>query len=164
MWHRVCYVFSKGITRHMLLETIQSLSSSTALIGGALIGLAVALLLLTNGRLLGVSGILFGLLMPSHGEVRWRIAFCSGLLAGGGLLALFYSEAFGFATDRSLGAIALAGLLVGFGTRLGNGCTSGHGVCGVSRFSGRSIIATLTFISTGMVTVFAIKTCLGGGI
>ena len=143
---------------------IDSISSNTALIGGALIGLAVAFLLLTNGRLLGVSGIIFGLLRPQRGQVEWRLAFVTGLLVGGCLLVLVYPEAFSLAADRSLGAVACAGLLVGFGTRLGNGCTSGHGVCGVSRFSGRSICATVTFIATGVATVFVIKTWLGGTI
>lgn len=136
--------------------------SVTALAGGVLIGAAVVLLALFNGRLLGVSGIVYGLLERQPGEIAWRLAFLAGLLTGGLVLLLAHPEAFGAPSSRSLLATAAAGGLVGFGTRLGNGCTSGHGVCGVSRLSPRSIAATLTFIATGVMTVLAIDLWFGG--
>jgi len=119
---------------------------------------------LLNGRVLGVSGIVYGLLDRDPHESGWRPAFWGGLMSGGLLLLLVYPQAFGVSPSRSLMATAAAGLLVGFGSRLGNGCTSGHGVCGVSRLSPRSIAATLTFIATGMLTVLSINTWFGGSV
>ncbi|QED29839.1 YeeE/YedE family protein [Microvenator marinus] len=124
----------------------------TAALGGGIIGLASALLLAFNGRIAGISGITGGLISPTRGEVSWRLMFLIGLLGGGFLMALLMPEAF-TASPRSTFWVVAAGLLVGFGTRLGSGCTSGHGVCGLSRFSPRSLVATLTFIGAGMVTV-----------
>lgn len=124
----------------------------SAAIGGGIIGLASALLLAFNGRIAGISGITGGLISPTRGEVSWRLMFLIGLLGGGFLMALLMPEAF-TASPRSTFWVVAAGLLVGFGTRLGSGCTSGHGVCGLSRFSPRSLVATLTFIGAGMVTV-----------
>jgi uncharacterized membrane protein YedE/YeeE len=140
------------------------LFSATALLGGALIGLAVVLFALLNGRLLGVSGIVYGLIDRDTGGMGWRLAFLGGLLAGGLILLLVHPIAFGVSANRSLMATGAAGLLVGFGSRLGNGCTSGHGVCGVSRLSPRSIAATLTFIATGILTVLAIDIGFGGSL
>ncbi len=137
-------------------------SYGPAITGGVFIGLAVALLLLTNGRILGVSGILSGLLDFSPGDTTWRMGFVGGLLSGGLLLLVFYPQAFAVAENRSLLATGVAGLLVGFGARLGGGCTSGHGVCGIGRLSPRSIAATLVFMATGMATVLIINTFLGG--
>jgi uncharacterized membrane protein YedE/YeeE len=132
-----------------------------ALIGGGLIGLAAALLVLLNGRIAGVSGIVGGLLqLPRRGEVAWRIAFVAGLI----LAPVFYGL---FATlpaariEAGWGTLVLAGLLVGFGTRLGSGCTSGHGVCGLSRLSPRSMVATAIFMGTGIATVFVSRHVLG---
>lgn len=149
-----------------MTNTLLTLNTSftAALAGGVLIGLAVVVLLLTNGRLLGVSGIVAGLLTWQPGETAWRVAFCAGLLSGGGLLLWWYPETFAAAGNRSLAITALAGLLVGFGTRLGSGCTSGHGVCGISRLSPRSFVATLVFMATGMLTVWAINRFLGGSL
>lgn len=135
-----------------------------SLIGGILIGLAAGAMLLLDGKIAGVSGIVAGLLRPVTGDTLWRGCFITGLLAGGLLLRVLDLAAYAFTLQRSPGAIVLAGLLVGFGTRLGNGCTSGHGVCGVSRLSPRSIIATLTFITTGALTVFIINQLLGGSL
>lgn len=134
-------------------------------IGGILIGLASALLLLTGGKIAGISGITGNLISGSDkGDTAWRVAFVLGLL-GGGLVALLLSaEHFAIAIDRSSGAIIAAGLLVGLGTRIGNGCTSGHGVCGISRFSGRSIVATLSFMTTGAITVFIVQHLLGASL
>ncbi|WP_373048777.1 YeeE/YedE family protein [Vulgatibacter sp.] len=123
------------------------------LLGGALIGLASALLLLGNGRIAGISGIIAGLVLPSGESRPWRAAFVGGMLAVGAVFAALRPEMLPSA-DGSLLVAGAAGILVGFGTRLGSGCTSGHGVCGISRFSPRSLAATLTFIATGAVTVF----------
>jgi uncharacterized membrane protein YedE/YeeE len=132
----------------------------TALAGGALIGLAASILLVANGRIAGISGIVGGLLAPVRGEVGWRVMFLVGLIGAGVVMAFVMPGSFG-ASPRTLPLVALAGLLVGVGTRLGNGCTSGHGVCGISRLSPRSIAATLTFMATGAGVVFAMRV-LGG--
>lgn len=134
----------------------------SALAGGILIGLASATMLVVNGRIAGISGIVGHLLSPSPGDVRWRLSFVGGLLAGGIALALLAPELLHSDLSRPWPVVLAAGLLVGFGSRLGSGCTSGHGVCGISRLSVRSIVATLTFIASGMVTV-AIYNRLGGG-
>jgi uncharacterized membrane protein YedE/YeeE len=131
-----------------------------ALSGGALIGLAASLLFWFNGRIAGISGIVAGLLLPARGESGWRAAFLAGLGLAGALALLLAPEAIG-RSPYGLPVLALGGLLVGLGTRLGDGCTSGHGVCGVSRLSARSIVATGTFIATGVVTVLSVR-LLGG--
>jgi uncharacterized protein len=122
-----------------------------ALAGGALIGGAAAILYLMSGRVAGVSGILAGALLPSAGELGWRLLFLAGLVGGGLVGALVAPQAYG-APRGSAVLLVAAGLLVGFGTRLGGGCTSGHGICGVSRLSRRSIVATALFVAAGMVT------------
>lgn len=125
----------------------------TAIIGGLLIGLASAALLHFNGRIAGITGIFDGLLWAeSPGERAWRLAFVAGLLAAS-LPFVLEPSMTPLPVDRSTGVIIAAGLIVGFGTRLSNGCTSGHGVCGIARLSPRSIVATLTFIATGAATV-----------
>jgi len=135
----------------------------SALTGGMLIGLSAVLFMLLNGRIAGVSGIAGGLIVPVADDWQWRLAFVLGLVAG----PLVYRAAGGqlpdiqFPMGEPLGLIA-AGLLVGFGTRLGGGCTSGHGVCGVSRLSVRSLVATGAFMFTGFATVFFIRHVLGG--
>ncbi len=123
----------------------------SALLGGALIGLASTLLLLGHGRIAGISGIAGGLLQRATTDRAWRLAFVGGLAAAGVLAALGAPAAIG-PPVRSIGAVVVAGWLVGFGTRLGSGCTSGHGVCGISRWSGRSLIAVATFMTTGAIT------------
>jgi uncharacterized membrane protein YedE/YeeE len=122
-----------------------------ALTGGAMIGAASALLLLTHGRIAGISGISGSLLQPSTRDRGWRLAFLGGLAAAGLVASLVAPSAVG-AQVRPLPIVIAAGVLVGFGTRLGNGCTSGHGVCGMSRLSARSLVAVVTFIATGVVT------------
>jgi uncharacterized membrane protein YedE/YeeE len=122
-----------------------------ALFGGALIGLASMLLLLGNGRIAGISGIAGGLLQRATADRTWRLAFIGGLAATGLVAALGAPTAIG-PPVRSIAAVVVAGWLVGFGTRLGSGCTSGHGVCGLSRWSGRSLIAVATFMATGAIT------------
>jgi hypothetical protein len=130
----------------------------SAAIGGALIGLAAVLLMALNGRIAGVSGIVAGILGPMRkeagGDLSWRIAFVAGLIASPLLLALFTGAKAVTVAPHPLWAMALGGLLVGYGTRLGSGCTSGHGVCGVARLSKRSIAATATFMATAIATVF----------
>jgi uncharacterized membrane protein YedE/YeeE len=139
-----------------------------SLAGGALIGLAAAVLLLLNGRIAGVSGIAAGLLAPRRGEVLWRALFVVGLVAGGAIIAAIHPAAFGAGAGSGSGwaasapVLALAGLLVGFGTRVANGCTSGHGVCGLSRMAPRSIAATVTFLAVGAATAMAIRHLFGG--
>ena len=133
-----------------------------ALIGGILIGLSAATMLLVEGKIAGISGICAGVLNPSKGETSWKASFIAGLLAGGVLLRIVLPTAFVFGIIRPYGMLILAGLLVGFGTRLGNGCTSGHGVCGISRLSPRSMVATMTFIASGAVTVYIVNHVIGG--
>lgn len=133
-----------------------------ALAGGALIGVAVSLFLLATGRVAGISGVVGGVLSPKPGDLAWRVAFLAGLLAVGLVAAMLEPSTLAPSASRGPLAMVVAGLVVGYGTRLGNGCTSGHGVCGLSRFSVRSLVATLTFMFTGMVTVTLIRV-FGGG-
>ena len=132
----------------------------TALAGGILIGLAAASFVLLNGRIAGISGILGGLLTPSTGDIGWRVAFMAGLI-GAPLLWILAADMPPINVEAGYPALIIAGLLVGIGTRYGSGCTSGHGVCGLSRLSPRSLVATLTFMATGFVTVFLIRHALG---
>lgn len=143
---------------------MENFTPVASLCGGMLIGLSAALLLLCDGKIAGISGIVGGLLSPTQNDTAWRVLFVVGLLTGGLLFTLLAPQVFTFSIARSPGALILAGLLVGFGTRLGNGCTSGHGVCGISRFSTRSIVATVTFMLTGIVTVYVINHLLGGSL
>ena len=133
-----------------------------ATLGGGLIGLAASWLLLSKGRVAGVSGIVGGLLAEWSDESAWRLSFLLGLMSGGALLMATMPETVVLPAGRSLLAVAVAGVLVGYGTRLGSGCTSGHGVCGLTRFSPRSLVATLTFMTTGAVTATLLG-LLGGG-
>jgi uncharacterized protein len=126
----------------------------TAGFGGLLIGLAASGLLYCNGRIAGISGIAASLLRRPHASNHWAYLFLLGLLTGGLLLRLITPQAFPDTYNQAPLVLAVAGLLVGYGTRLGNGCTSGHGVCGLARRSLRSLIATLCFMATGMLTVY----------
>jgi uncharacterized protein len=133
-----------------------------ALFGGACIGLAAFLLLVTTGRVAGVSGIAAGLVVPApaRGDVGWRLAFVGGLVVGGVVLSRFLPVG-PVATSTPPAVLAAAGLLVGFGTRLGGGCTSGHGVCGVADLRRRSIVATAVFMATGIATVAVVRHLVG---
>ncbi len=131
----------------------------TALAGGALIGLAASVLLLLNGQIAGISGIAGGLLRAGS-ERLWRIAFLVGLISAPWVYALVAPTPAG-AIDASDAWVIAAGLIVGIGTRVGSGCTSGHGVCGISRLSPRSIVATLVFMSAGFATVYVMRHLLG---
>lgn len=133
-------------------------------LGGVLIGLGASALMLFSGRIAGVSGIFSGLLNIKPGDFAWRVAFVLGMVVGGAALHAVRPDLFGVGLDRSLGAVAVGGLLVGFGTRLGSGCTSGHGVCGVARLGPRSFVATATFIASGAVVVFLVNQLAGGAI
>lgn len=133
-------------------------------IGGILIGLSAAALLLFNGRIAGISGILSGAIQPAKDGFSWKAAFIGGLIVGGAVMFALQPELFAITIERSYLALGAAGLLVGFGTRLGNGCTSGHGVCGLSRFSARSLVATLSFMAAGAITVFLVNHVLGGSV
>ena len=130
----------------------------TALAGGILLGIASAAFILLNGRVLGISGILGGLLAPRPGDIAWRMSFLAGLLLAPAVLALL-APGLIRAPRIDAGTVTLiaAGLLVGIGTRYGSGCTSGHGVCGLSRLSPRSLAATLAFMAAGFATVFIIR-------
>jgi len=134
-----------------------SFSPASGFLGGVLIGLAAVLLLLANGRIAGVSGIVNGLLSRKPGDIGWRVAFVLGLWLG----ALVYWAARGALFELELqatpGIMIVAGLLVGYGTRLGSGCTSGHGVCGIARFSPRSMVATVVFMASGIATAYVVR-------
>lgn len=133
-----------------------------ALLGGALIGLAASMLLLTHGQIAGISRIYGAMLGRGPGGRAFRPWFMGGLLSVGVLLRLTSPATFATTWSASLPVTLVAGLLVGFGTQLGNGCTSGHGVCGLSRLSVRSLVATLTFMGAGFATVFVVRHLLGG--
>lgn len=132
----------------------------TSLAGGVLIGVATVLLLLFNGRIAGISGIVGGLLSPTLGEVTWRIAFVVGLIASPIAFSVVRPLP-SVLIDASYLMLAIAGLLVGVGTRYGSGCTSGHGVCGLSRRSPRSLVATTAFMISGFLTVYVIRHVFG---
>lgn len=128
-----------------------------ALIGGGIIGFAVSIMLLFNGRVTGISGIVNGIITPQKGDTFWRVSFVTGLIAGGFVLQALFPQVWGEARHMPAWTTVAAGLLVGFGTILGSGCTSGHGVCGISRLSPRSIIATMTFIAAGIIAVIIFR-------
>jgi uncharacterized membrane protein YedE/YeeE len=133
-----------------------SFTPATALAGGALIGIAASLLILITGRVAGISGIVGGLLRPGQGDIGWRVAFVVGMLAS----PLVYAAIAQLPTmqiDATYPTLIVAGLLVGIGTRYAAGCTSGHGVCGISRLSPRSLTATAAFMLAGFVTVFVVR-------
>jgi uncharacterized membrane protein YedE/YeeE len=132
----------------------------TALAGGVLIGIAAAMFALLNGRIAGISGVLGGLLRPAKGDRAWRIAFVLGLV-GAPVVYLLVAALPKPQIDAGYSALIVAGLLVGIGTRYGSGCTSGHGVCGLSRLSPRSLVATAAFMGAGFVTVFVVRHLLG---
>lgn len=129
----------------------------TATLGGVLIGLAATLLLWLNGRIAGISGLLSGVLFPKPADVLWRAAFLLGLIGAAGAFMAFVPGASTPRGDFPVPLLLVAGVLVGFGTRMGSGCTSGHGVCGIGRLSLRSFVAVLTFMATAMITTFLLR-------
>ncbi len=139
-------------------------SWTRAALGGAMIGLAAALLFALNGRIAGVSGVLGGLLLDRKGaDTPWRSLFLGGLIGGAMLTGLLRPDLASAALQTGWVGMAIAGLIVGFGTRMGSGCTSGHGVCGIGRLSARSMVATAAFMGAGFVTVFVMRHVLGAG-
>jgi uncharacterized membrane protein YedE/YeeE len=147
------------------LGTVVSLSLAQLappVIGGLLIGVAVALLWLSNGRNAGISGILGGVLELEREDLGWRSAFLVGLIAGGLGISRLAPSLFSWEAPHSILLVSASGLLVGFGTRLGGGCTSGHGLCGISRLSQRSLVATGVFMALGMVATYLLRHALGG--
>ena len=128
-----------------------------ALCGGVLIGLSATTLLWLLGRIAGVSGILGGAVLPHAGDVAWRIAFLAGMVVAAGICMAFVPGLPQPRTGFPPAMLVVAGLLVGFGTRMGNGCTSGHGVCGLGRLSSRSLVAVLTFMATAIATTFVVR-------
>lgn len=135
-----------------------------SLIGGGLIGIAVTMMLLFNGRVTGISGIIASSFAKPSSDGFWRWMFIGGLIVGGLLIQTIRPDFFTNISSRSSVAVLIAGLLVGYGTVMGSGCTSGHGVCGMSRLSVRSVIATLTFMLFGFLTVQAVRYFVGGSI
>lgn len=134
----------------------------SALVGGFLLGAAGLVLLFSNGRVAGISGIFGGVLGFKKGDTLWRVVFIAGLLVGGVILTFAYPETLRFELKSSAPTVMLAGLLVGIGSRMGSGCTSGHGICGVGRISPRSIIAVVTFMATGIAAAVAVHLIFGG--
>jgi uncharacterized membrane protein YedE/YeeE len=139
---------------------VENFTPVSALVGGILIGVATLLLLAANGRMAGISGIAGGLLNPRPGEIAWRGLFLAGLVLGAGAYGLFRQVNIQF--QAGLPVLILGGLLVGYGTQLGRGCTSGHGICGVARLSPRSIAATLIFMVCAAVTVYLLRHVIRG--
>jgi len=141
---------------------MENFTPVSALVGGALIGLGTVLLMLTIGRIAGVSGIAARIVQPERPDWHWPFGLVFGLVGGAALMRLPGFAPADIAITPSLPLLVAGGLLVGFGTRLGSGCTSGHGVCGLARMSPRSLVATLTFMATGAVTVFVLRHLIGG--
>lgn len=135
-----------------------------SLLGGLLIGVAALGLMVFNGRVAGISGIFADSIQPADGDRRWRWAFIGGLLVGGLIAFTLAPAAFASTLERSSTALVVAGLLVGAGTQLGGGCTSGHGVCGIGRRSGRSMTATVVFMATAAATVYVVAEVFGGAL
>lgn len=141
---------------------MENFTPLTALLGGLLIGSAATLTLWANGRIAGISGILSGVIVPRGRDAIWRLLFVLGLLSGALAYALLRGQPTPLDLQVGPGLTIVAGLLVGFGTRLGSGCTSGHGICGLARFSRRSFTATLTFMLVAIITVFVMRHLIGG--
>lgn len=145
----------------MLHLDLAAFTPASSLAGGIFIGLATAMLILLNGRIAGISGIVGGLLRPVHGDISWRLAFTAGLMLAP-LLWATVSALPAIRIDAGFPVLIVAGLLVGISVRYGAGCTSGHGVCGLSRLSPRSLVATLAFMCSGFATVFVVRHLIGG--
>lgn len=140
---------------------MENFTPISAFSGGLLIGLSATLLLLLNGRIAGISGMLGGLLTSNGLERWWRLVFMLGIIVGAFVFNLIWPGSYQPRVSFPIWLLALAGLLVGFGTRMGNGCTSGHAICGIARLSVRSIVATITFMASGFITVYLIRHVLG---
>jgi len=143
---------------------MESFTPVASTLGGMLIGAAAAGLLLFHGRIAGISGIAGGIFRREPGDVSWRVMFLVGLFTAGMAWSQFFPQDYFVGIERSTVALIIAGLAVGIGTQLGSGCTSGHGVCGIGRFSKRSSVATISFMITAAITVFIVNEMLGGSI
>jgi uncharacterized membrane protein YedE/YeeE len=130
--------------------------------GGVLIGVAAVMLLLANGRLAGISGIIGGLLAPPFPDAAWRLMFIVGLWLGAVAFMFAKGAPIAVAVQASVPVMAVAGFLVGVGTRMGGGCTSGHGICGIARLSRRSMVATIVFVTTAIATVYVVRQLVQG--
>ena len=146
------------------IDLMESFTPIASLLGGLLIGFASALLLVGNGRIAGISGITGGVLRFQRGDTLWRALFVAGLILGGFIAATLYPDTVAFDVPRSYAAVIVAGLLVGIGTQMGSGCTSGHGVCGLSRLSRRSAVAVFAFMATAAWVVWAVNELFGGAL
>lgn len=140
---------------------MENFSPLSAFAGGTLVGLAAFLFLLLNGRVAGIAGIVIGVISSRRGDILWRALFIGGLIGGALLYQFVTGTALDITAEDSVGQLVLAGFLVGLGSRLGSGCTSGHAVCGVARFSKRSVVASLVFTGTAMLTVFLTRHVMG---
>ncbi len=140
---------------------LENFTPFSAMFGGMLIGLSATLLLLLNGRVAGISGIMNGVFLSPKPEKFWRIAFLAGLILGATGFQMINPDVFNPRQGYPSWLLIPGGFLVGFGTRMGSGCTSGHGICGIAILSKRSILATLMFMATGMLTVFIVRHGLG---
>lgn len=145
-------------------ELIENTAIIYPIVGGVLIGLASIGMMLFNGRIAGVSGILKGVIRPEKGEWTWKAAFVLGMILTGVAMTALYPQYAVVEIDRSIAAYAIAGLLIGLGAGMANGCTSGHGVCGVGRLSNRSVTITMSFTVSGIIIVWIINTFFGGSI
>ena len=143
---------------------MESFTPFTSLVGGIIIGIAALILLFFVRKIAGVSGIIGGLFPIVRRDAAWRLTFLVGLILGGTVLSQVYPKSIELELTYSTLALVLAGLLVGFGSRLGGGCTSGHGICGLGRLSSRSMIAVLAFMTTGIITAVIIGQFFGGAI
>jgi len=143
---------------------MESFTPIASTLGGVLIGIAAAGLLMFHGRIAGISGIAGGIFRRQDGDSAWRVMFLVGLLAAGLGWSFFFPQDYLVEIDRSIWALAVAGLAVGVGTQIGSGCTSGHGVCGIGRLSKRSLVATISFMITAALTVLVVNEVLGGSI
>ncbi len=146
------------------MTAMESFTPIASTLGGIMIGTAAAGLLLFHGRIAGISGIAGGIFRRESGDISWRVMFLVGLLTAGLVWSFFFPGAYLVEIDRSIPALIVAGLIVGIGTQLGSGCTSGHGVCGIGRLSKRSTVATISFMITAAMTVFVVNEVLGGSI
>jgi uncharacterized membrane protein YedE/YeeE len=144
--------------------TIVNFTPGSALLGGILIGLAATIVLLLNGKLAGISGLVARIVRPVSGDTAWRATFLIGLIAGGAATFAFWPATSAFELDASWPRILIGAFLVGLGTRVGGGCTSGHGVCGLSLGSRRSLVATLVFMMTGFATIYVLRHVLAQGV
>ena len=146
------------------MSTMDSFTPIASTIGGLMIGIAAAGLLIFHGQIAGISGIAGGIFRREPGDMAWRVMFLVGLLAAGLGWSFFFPQAYLVEINRSPYALVVAGLAVGIGTQVGGGCTSGHGVCGIGRLSKRSTVATISFMITAALTVFVVNQVLGGSV